>query len=370
MKPTKHDVLTVLSIGVVVYVLAKIIHEGLGHGLTCHFSGAAWLGFSSSWNQCDYGSMGVWAVRATKAAGTIANLAFGLGALLVLYARPSSRGTTFYFLWLMSAVNLLMGAGYLAVDPVFGFGDWTAFLEGLPGAAVWRWVLVATGAGLYALWVVVLLRRLRGLLGGATTSPRADAWRLCLVPYLAAGGALLTIAALFNSEGPIYALTSALATLGGTSALAWMPACVPNGPVASHGARVERSLPWVVVGALAAIFCLAFLGPGISLSGCRGCVGRAVSGGAVRSAGGAGSGDGGQEGGCDRTASRYTWTPSPSERRETAVGCRVRSWRTRNADVGSLRQGGNRQVHRGVHPGGFVCPGGQARVAGGVRSQA
>ena len=265
MDSRKHDVLTVLFIGVIVYVLAKVIHEGLGHGLTCHFSGATWLGFSSSWNQCDYGSVGVWAVRATKAAGTIANLAFGLGALFVLYARPSGRGATLYFLWLFSAVNLLMGAGYLAVDPVFGFGDWTAFLEGLPGAGVWRWILAATGAGLYALWVIVLLRRLRGLLGD--TSPRVDAWRLCLVPYLAAGGALLTIAALFNSEGPIYALTSALATLGGTSALAWMPACVPDGPVASPGARVERSLPWVVVGVLAAIFCLAFLGPGISIAG-------------------------------------------------------------------------------------------------------
>jgi hypothetical protein len=264
MEPRRHDLLTVLGIGAVVYVLAKLVHEALGHGLTCHFSGAAWLGFSSSWNQCDYGGVGAWAVRATKAAGTLANLLLGLVALLLLRARPGRPGATIYFWWLLAAVNLFMGAGYLAVDPLFGFGDLTAFLEDLPGAAVWRWVLVATGAGLYALWVIVLLRRLRLLLGGSGASSRREAWRLCLAPYLAAGGALLTVAALWNSEGPLYALTSALATLGGTSALAWMPACVSVRPVEPAGAHVQRSLSWLVAGVLAAGLCLAVLGPGVA----------------------------------------------------------------------------------------------------------
>jgi hypothetical protein len=257
------DMATVLAIGAVAYVAAKLLHEAVGHGVVCASVGGTWEGFSICWNMCNYDAVGDWPRRLTKAGGTLANLTAGTGALILAPFFTRATGATRYFVWLLAAVNTLMAAGYLAVDPLFGFGDWTAFLERLPGAAVIRWVLAAAGIGLYALFVVMLLRRLRPFLGAGGRGPRATARRLTLFPYLISGGVLVTGAALLNSLGPIYALTSGLATLGGTSALAWMAACVDDKARTDDPIAVERSWPWIAVGVVVAAVCVVVLGPGL-----------------------------------------------------------------------------------------------------------
>jgi hypothetical protein len=77
----------------------------------------------------------------------------------------------------------------------------------------------------------------------------------------------MTGAALLNSLGPKYAATSALATLGGTYLLVWIPAAIgPPGPAgAIERRRIERSRGWLVAGVVALAFVVGLFGPGIGL---------------------------------------------------------------------------------------------------------
>src|SRR5688572_13221616 len=70
----RSDLVTVLAIAAIVYTLAKVFHEGLGHGLACVLAGGTLNGVSSSWCDCANEGFSAWALRGEKAAGTIANL--------------------------------------------------------------------------------------------------------------------------------------------------------------------------------------------------------------------------------------------------------------------------------------------------------
>ncbi len=256
------DRVTVLAIAALVYTLAKVAHEGLGHGGACLAVGGTLKGISSSWCDCDVSALGAWAGRAVHAAGTVANLAVAAVALL-LFPRATTGATT-YFAWLMFAVNALMGGGYLLVDPIFGFGDWTAFLAGLDGG--WALKLSLTGIGL-GLTMFAFRRASAGLIPLTGTAPAtavAAARVLCWFPWAAAGGVLLTGAAALNVYGPRFAATSALATLGGTWMLVWVPSTFRRprpSPVAASQA-IDRSSGFVAGGLAATAFLLSFFGPG------------------------------------------------------------------------------------------------------------
>ena len=261
-RPGHDDTWTVLAIACVCYVGAKIVHEAVGHGVVCHLVGADWVGVSSAWNKCDYVSCGDWAVRAEKAGGTCANLVCGLVAALCLRLRNLSAATR-YFVWLTAVVHLLMGAGYLLVDPLIGFGDWGRFIEGLQPQLAWQLGLTAVGAAMYIATAFAAARWLEPFLGG-TPGRRRRALRLTLLPYVCVGGVLLTTAALLNSEGPEFALTSAMATVGGTSGLAWL-GTIPDGKSTSAPPPlgIARSVSWLVAGAVSVVFVLTVFGPGI-----------------------------------------------------------------------------------------------------------
>jgi hypothetical protein len=239
---------TVLGAALVAYVGAKVLHEGVGHGLSCLAVGGDWVGVSSSWSMCE-GVEG-WPRRVVKASGTIANLVAGGAALAMV------RGERWYGAWIFAAVNLLMGAGYVMVDPIGGFGDWTAFLEGLPGGL--RWVLVAVGVAMYFAAIRVLLRAAHPFVGNEPARLRP----LTLVPWLVVGGAAMTGAAMLNQLGPKYGLTSALATVGGTSALAWMSELLDKlSPGEGRWPGADRG--WLVAGAVA-LLALPVLGYGLT----------------------------------------------------------------------------------------------------------
>lgn len=255
----KIDRLTVAAIGAVAFVGAKLAHEGLGHGGACWLTGNEFVGFSTAWAQCDRPEADVFSARAVDAAGTAANLA--TAALLWPVIGRARRAVDGYAVWLFAAVNGLMGMGYLFADPLFGFGDWTDVLDTFEAPTSVR---VATGlaAGLvYVALAFALLSRARPLLG--CTEPRRAARRLMLEPYLLMGGGLMSAAAATNDLGPTFVLTSALATLGGTSALAWLPATVDAGT--APDVEIERSTPWIVAGCVATVLALGVVGPGVYL---------------------------------------------------------------------------------------------------------
>jgi hypothetical protein len=259
------DLITVLAIAALVYTGAKVVHEGLGHGGICLAVGGTLRGVSSSWADCDTEAVGPWGRRAVHAAGTIANL-LAAAVFLFLSRRPTRTGQTAYFFWLGFCVNALMAGGYLMVDPLFGFGDWTAFLVGL--APLWPLRLTLTAIGL----VVTMLafrragRTLIPLVGTEPHTAVPSARLLCWAPWAAAGGVLLTGAAALNVYGPKFAFTSALATLGGTWMLVWVPSTFgrPRPTPQAATLTIDRSTGYIAAGFVALAFLLSFFGPGIT----------------------------------------------------------------------------------------------------------
>ncbi len=254
-----NDRRTILAIAAVVFVVASLTHEGIGHGGACLVTGGKLLGLASSFCDCDKAGLTVGSVRLVKAAGTLANLGLGAVAVLVLRGRAWPPATR-YALWMLGTVNLLHGGGYLLVDPLAGFGDWTAFMEGLAPPWAWRVGLSVIGLLLYAGTIRLALDALEPFLGAEPDDRMARGRALCLPPYLWVGGVLMTGVALLNYETPWLALSSAAATLGGTSALAWMYR--PRGrrarPAAAAPIAVPASRGWQLLGMVAVLFALAY----------------------------------------------------------------------------------------------------------------
>ncbi|MDQ3264510.1 MAG: hypothetical protein M3Y59_12740 [Myxococcota bacterium] len=258
---TAPDVLTVLAIATTVYVLAKVIHEGLGHGLTCVLEGGRLVGVSSAFAQCDLPGQTVLQRRLAVASGTLLNLAVAALAFSWLRLRAPRTLEARYALWLTAAVNGLMGSGYLMVDPLFGFGDWTVFLSGLEPRWAYRIGFAAIGSALTLRWFFLLYPALGPLLAGADNL-RQQARRLCLLPWAVVGGGVMTAGALLNYLGPVYAFTSGLATVGGTFLLVWIPTAIPKQPSTEPALPSGRIGGWRLAGAAALLFLLLGLGPG------------------------------------------------------------------------------------------------------------
>ncbi|MGH9866023.1 MAG: hypothetical protein ACRD4H_11470, partial [Candidatus Acidiferrales bacterium] len=129
-EPSLHatpDVWTISAIAVVAYVIADIIHEGLGHGGMCVLTGGHPLALSSVYFQCEHEG------RLVAAAGTLANLAAALVSWIA--SRFVLRSTRLrYFLWLLMTINLLEFGGYFLFSGVGNIGDWAAVIQGLQPA--------------------------------------------------------------------------------------------------------------------------------------------------------------------------------------------------------------------------------------------
>lgn len=255
--PLRHDGPTVIAAAVIAYVLAKVTHEGIGHAGACLAVGAELRGWSSSWCDCEGDAQ--WSLRAVKAAGTLANL--GLGLVLTRLTPRLTTPALRYTAAFAASTQVAMGFGYLLTDPIFGFGDWTAFVEGLPQPLVLRGLLVATGAAGFA-WTIGWTRRWLAHFG-ADGRTLTHGKVLLLLPYLLIGGLFLTGTALSNRLGPVFALTSAMATLGGTSLFAWCWTWPLDEPGPDYGHRIDRSRPLIVAAGLVAALQILLFGPGL-----------------------------------------------------------------------------------------------------------
>lgn len=148
-----HDKATIISMAVVVSVISSLLHEGLGHGVT------AWLRGDVVTELTSNHLSSVRADRFVHAGGTIANLVAGSASMLA--ARWTKRSNGRYFLWLLGAVNLLMGTGYFLFSGVLGLGDWAEMIAGLPHQALLRTGMAVAGAVLYRESVRVIAVMLR-----------------------------------------------------------------------------------------------------------------------------------------------------------------------------------------------------------------
>ncbi len=259
---------TVIAIALAAYALTNVAHEGLGHGGMCVALGGEPKVLNAVYFDCGRGDVTDAGSRWISAGGTLTNLVLAVLTALLLRARLVRAVTGRFFLWLFLTLNLLQAFGYWMFS---GIGDWNAVVAGGPHYALWRIALavVGTAADMF-IAVPIALSGLTPFLGAAGPQRLARAIRLTVVPYIA-GGVLYVAAGLLNPESPwLVLISAAAASFGGASALAWMAQLLRNRerypPTGAAALGIARSWPWLVAGALTALFFIAVLGPGIGLA--------------------------------------------------------------------------------------------------------
>lgn len=260
----KTDLLTVAAISVVAYIVANVVHEGMGHGGACLLiSGCDPQTLTTAFFESDTSRVSVAGLRWLAAGGTLANAAVGL-LFLWLYRHSARRSEAIrFFLWCAMSVNLLVAAGYPLFSGVLGVGDWVEVADGWP---MGRPLLAVSGVVLYLVAVWIALVELTMLVGTGRPDAVRRGVRLTLVPYVA-GSLASTCGALLNPGGAAFIAMSAAAHFGGTSGLAWMAQLLGSSwlrPVRVDPVPIPRSWAWIGAAAVALFAHIAILGPGLT----------------------------------------------------------------------------------------------------------
>jgi len=255
------DTLTITGIAIIAYIIATVLHEGVGHGGACLLRGGQPLVISTVHMECSADS------RLVMAGGTLMNVI--AGALAFALGRVTSRthSSLKYFLWISMTVNLFIAAGYFAFSGIGGFGDWALFIQGLGPQWIWRVGMTILGAAAYMLVAQISLLELRPLIGSDKKQRYVRAVQLSKMPYFA-GGILACVAGSLNPQGLILVVLSAAAsTFGGTSGLLWMVDWLKGGriPLGSEQepVAIRRSWPWIATAIALALAFILVLGPGV-----------------------------------------------------------------------------------------------------------
>jgi hypothetical protein len=253
------DTLTICAISVVAGIVANVIHEGVGHGLTALLTGAdSGVLTTVAWSSA-FGS------RLVAAGGTLANLAAALVFWLALRCAKHASQRTRYFLLITCAFNLFTGTGYFFFSGVTNFGDWAAVISGLHLHSLWRALLVVVGACSYfAAVLVVGIGFVRYV--GIPLHQQGRLRKFTIVPYLSAI-LLASVAGLLNPLGMRLLWESALpATAGGQSGLLWLQYYIPRQtePKRSPG-ELARSYVWIGVASVLGVVYVVVLGRGVTL---------------------------------------------------------------------------------------------------------
>ena len=272
MKPIDNnaslDTLTVMSIGIVSFIVANVLHEAVGHGGACLLLGGLAQELSTAHFSCHLIVDG-WPERVVSSAGTIVNfvaaLLFGLAYSRLSTQRPSLK----YFCWFAMCNNYFVAAGYPLFSGVIGVGDWVTVVQGWQPLWLWKVALIASGAVLYFLiGIPLMLKRIAPLIGADPAERLPRAFKLTVPPYVA-GAVATSIGALFNPIGAFVIFTSAAAAFGGNSALGWMTQLLKGSrfpQVSQSLVVIERNWLWVGAATALALAHIFILGAGIQFS--------------------------------------------------------------------------------------------------------
>ena len=270
MSSARPDPLTLVGIGWSAYSLANLLHEGVGHALTCLLLGGKVQVLTSLYCLWDPESLSEWGTRLVLAGGTLVNLLLGILLLVLLRRFKQASPQTRCFLWLAACINLLQAGGYLMISPFLGWGDWALFLDGLSNVLVWKIVLTLLGINLWIMGFRI------GISGAAKLVPpgESDAFSrlaaMVWIPYLS-GGLLMTLSHALDPTHNVIGFWAALGTtFCGTFALACIPlfrlkspSTASDTPPLPNPTSFGRSLNWIGIGLAAALLTLALFGPGL-----------------------------------------------------------------------------------------------------------
>lgn len=244
-----------MAVAITAYALCDLVHEVAGHGTAAlMIPDVSVLSLSTVALQTSRDS------RVVAACGSIANIAFGAAALLVV-PRFRRLSATAYFCWLFASLNLLNGSGYPLYSAALGSGDWE---RGLRPAWMWRVALGGVGAlgyvtatGLSARAAIGAVKR--DLLARAEVRP-------LVFPAYVAGGTLLLVASAFNPISPSLIFSSGLSSgFAAMAGLTFVPRLV-EAQTTDHeigSGFVPHSTAWIATGIIVAALFVAILAPGI-----------------------------------------------------------------------------------------------------------
>lgn len=261
------DLPTVIATGVLVYAVALVAHEG-AHALVGWMAGGTPTLVSSTDTRGDWSGLGEMAMVAIGVSGSLANAALALLGWLVFRRGVGAPTTTTAVGWLVFAVNAWIPTSYLAVSPLFAFGDWATIVSIFPNQGPLRASLTVTGLFLAGLLWKETVPSLARVVGGGSAADRSRrASRLVRTAWVSGGVAAL-LAALSSPLGLTWAVPVAVgSTLGTTWPLLAAASKVDEHPVPGPPLRLARSPRLIVAGILAGLVLVAVLGPGVRLEG-------------------------------------------------------------------------------------------------------
>ena len=125
------DLLTLISVSILAWSLANVLHEIVGHAGAATLLGIPVRAVSTIAMFIDGDQVvSLFENRIIHAGGTIMNLVTGIIALVVLRSPKITHSATRYFLWLFSTVSFIIATLNLVSAPLIGAGDWTVFVQG------------------------------------------------------------------------------------------------------------------------------------------------------------------------------------------------------------------------------------------------
>jgi hypothetical protein len=251
--PERSSKATIISMAVIASALATLGHEGLGHGVT------AWMRGDIPTELTSNHLSSLRPDRWVEAAGTLTNLTVGAFALLVS-RRAGDQANTRYFFWLLTALNLLPGAGYFLFSGILGFGDWYQVIRDLPHLVAIRIAMAVFGAALYVVVVRLLAVSIRPFV--ASSAAYNTVGRL---PYCAAGLFSCAAGALDPLGLKLLVVSTIPAAFGGSSGLMWADALMPNATI-ERSLVVRRAPAWWIGAAVAGTCYVVVLGRGIQFA--------------------------------------------------------------------------------------------------------
>ena len=248
--PEGHSKTIIISMAGLASAEATLLHETVGHGLT------AWLRGDIPTELTSNHLSSMRSDRWVEAGGTLANFFVGTISLMVSRA-AGNHANLRYFCWILAALNLLPGAGYLLFSGIFGFGDWQEVIRGLPHQGALRIIMTIFGAALYVCMVRVLAVAVRPF-----CSRRPTYNIVGRLPYYAA--CLFSCAAgVLDPLGlKVFLVSTVPAAFGGSSGLLWADSLLPAKP-AERMLLVCRQPTWWIAAAVLGVSYIVILGRGI-----------------------------------------------------------------------------------------------------------
>ena len=254
---------SLVAISAVAYAMVIIGHEVIGHGGVCLLVGGELRAVTSTDLYCTFTNAVEWKYKLMVAGGPLVNLVSVVLSLTLIRNRKHNLHTA-YFLWVFMNLNLFLASSYLIGSPLLGFGDWNSLVSHLPFSIVWRIILSLMGFG-FSFWGIkisinTLVFRFRW------AENDSDNWikLLSRVPLFTVG----MIAMIMGLVSPLdikwsmpLAVLSFVALLWMFNLFAWKQQSHDENhlPVAS----LNRNSFWLVSGAIAFIFLITILAPGI-----------------------------------------------------------------------------------------------------------